>query len=59
MPEYKLHYFDGKGRAETSRILFAQAGVDYEDIRITRDEWPQIKPSKYIFLSEINKKLLL
>ena len=29
----KLMYFDGRGLAETSRILFAIGGEDYEDKR--------------------------
>lgn len=31
--ELKLCYFNGKGLAETSRLLLAVAGVDYEDFR--------------------------
>jgi len=29
-----LTYFSGRGRAETSRLIFAEAGVDYEDVRV-------------------------
>jgi len=43
---YKLTYFSGRGRAELSRLIFAQAGVQYEDVRIEGDQWPQLKPSK-------------
>jgi len=31
----KLTYFDARGRAETSRLILAYAGVAYEDERIT------------------------
>jgi len=41
---YKLTYFNGRGRAETMRQLFALAGVDYEDHRVERDQWPALKP---------------
>ena len=45
MPHYKLTYFDTPGRAETIRFIFAQAGVEYEDCRLPRDEWPEFKPT--------------
>lgn len=41
---YKLIYFNVPGRAETSRFIFAQAGVKYEDYRVKGDEWMQLKP---------------
>ena len=46
MPSYKLSYFNGRGRAEVARMLFAVAGVKYEDHRIQGD-WDKIKPSEY------------
>lgn len=33
MPKYKLSYFDIRGLAETTRILFAIGKVEYEDFR--------------------------
>ncbi|KAK2160748.1 hypothetical protein LSH36_127g07006 [Paralvinella palmiformis] len=41
---YKLWYFDLRGRAETIRLIFAQAGVEYEDVRFSPKDWPEIKP---------------
>jgi glutathione S-transferase len=41
----KLSYFAGRGLAEISRILLAQAGVKYEDIRLSQDEWKAKKES--------------
>ncbi len=46
MVHYKLIYFNAKGRAEISRMLFAQAGVEYEDKRLSGEEFQALKPSK-------------
>ena len=35
----KLYYFDGKGRAETARLVMRLGGKDFEDIRFTGEEW--------------------
>lgn len=42
-PQYKLTYFNMRGKAEVIRLLFAVAGVEYEDCRIERDDWPTEK----------------
>ena len=46
MPNYKLTYFNAKARAEPIRMVFAQAGVAFEDKRVSGDEWKELKPSK-------------
>ncbi|CAF3668164.1 unnamed protein product [Adineta steineri] len=43
MPSYKLYYFNGRGRAEVARLIFAAAGEKYEDVRYERDQWPAHK----------------
>ena len=50
MPTYKLHYFDIRGLAEKVRMLFSYGGIDFEDIRYTKDTWKENKPSKAIVL---------
>ena len=45
MTKYTLIYFNTRGAAEVIRLIFAQAGVEYEDKRITREEWAEQKPT--------------
>ena len=45
MSGIKLVYFNLMGRAETTRLILAQAGVSYEDKRIEKEEWPALKTS--------------
>ncbi|TRY76427.1 hypothetical protein TCAL_12508 [Tigriopus californicus] len=40
----RLFYFDGSGRAELSRLIMAQAGIQFEDIRLSAQEWRELKP---------------
>ncbi|MCP9265871.1 Glutathione S-transferase 1 [Dirofilaria immitis] len=61
MEHYKLIYFNGRGRAEVIRLLFAQANVRYEDIRITREEWSTLKPKTpygHVPLLNVNDRTL-
>jgi len=66
MPSYKLTYFDARGSAEPIRLLFAQAGIKYEDIRLTREQWPELKkqegdtspPFKQLPILEVDGKVL-
>eukprot|EP00070_Physeter_catodon_P040530 XP_028347424.1 hematopoietic prostaglandin D synthase isoform X3 [Physeter catodon] len=43
MPNYKLTYFNMRGRAEIIRYIFAYLDIKYEDHRIERSDWPEIK----------------
>ncbi|VDN05715.1 unnamed protein product [Thelazia callipaeda] len=58
---YKLTYFNVRGRAEVIRLLFALANVSYDDNRITRQEWTSLKPKMpygQVPVLEENGKLL-
>lgn len=43
-PKYKFTYFNFYGRGEVSRLLFAIAGVEYEDIHVDEKQWAELKP---------------
>nr|P27010.1 RecName: Full=S-crystallin 2; AltName: Full=OL2 [Enteroctopus dofleini]AAA29387.1 S2-crystallin [Enteroctopus dofleini] len=43
MPSYTLNYFNHRGRAEICRMLFAAAGVQYNDRRIETSEWSNMR----------------
>eukprot|EP00057_Strongylocentrotus_purpuratus_P032105 XP_786633.3 PREDICTED: S-crystallin SL11 [Strongylocentrotus purpuratus] len=49
MPNYKLLYFDFRGRAEPARMMFALAGCEYVDDRFTHEEWLERKTDKEMF----------
>ncbi|CAH1796833.1 unnamed protein product, partial [Owenia fusiformis] len=42
---YKLTYFNLRGRAELTRMIFASKGIEYEDIRVEFKDWPEVKPT--------------
>ena len=46
MSSYKLYYFNARSYAELIRFVFAQAGVRYEDVRLSVEEWSKLKPGK-------------
>merc|ERR1712002_611590 len=45
MADIKLTYFNGRGRAEISRLILAYAGVQFEDDRITGEQLAEMKSS--------------
>src|SRR5512135_1235656 len=45
MSKPRLIYFDAPvSRGEECRLALHVAGVDFEDVRINRDDWPALKP---------------
>ena len=43
MVQYKLYYFNAKGRGEFLRMMFMAAGLVVQDNRIESANWPQLK----------------
>lgn len=57
MTSYKVTYFDITALAEPIRFLLSYLNIDFEDFRFQREEWPALKPSK--FLLNMTQKYLL
>eukprot|EP00455_Lapot_gusevi_P014580 TRINITY_DN172_c0_g1_i1.p1 TRINITY_DN172_c0_g1~~TRINITY_DN172_c0_g1_i1.p1 ORF type:complete len:208 (-),score=68.23 TRINITY_DN172_c0_g1_i1:194-817(-) len=49
----KLVYFNARGRAEAIRLIFAEAGVEYEDVRLAGNEWPAYKAAHNLPFGQI------
>lgn len=47
MSSYKLYYFNFRGRGEICRLAFAAANIDYEDIRLSVEDWVKEKASEW------------
>ncbi|XP_060070593.1 S-crystallin SL11-like [Ylistrum balloti] len=45
MVKYTVIYFESPGRAEVTRLALAAAGADFEDVRLTSEEWQKRKPN--------------
>ena len=45
MPALKLTYFNVEGAAEKIRLAFKLGGIEFDDERIERANWPALKPS--------------
>jgi hypothetical protein len=48
MPQYKIIYFNVKALAEPMRFLLAYGNIDFEDVRIEKENWPAIKDSEFL-----------
>lgn len=42
-PEYKFTYFNTTGLGESIRMLFRYGGIEFEDNRIEKADWPKLK----------------
>ena len=44
MSAYRFIFYNSKARAEPTRLIFAQAGVEYVDERIKGEDYPTVEP---------------
>ncbi|KAF2904005.1 hypothetical protein ILUMI_02176 [Ignelater luminosus] len=59
-PAYKLTYFPISGLAEPLRYLMSYGGIEFEDYRFERENWPNLKPNMpfgQVPVLEVNGKL--
>jgi hypothetical protein len=56
---YKFTYFKSRGRGELIRLLFAAAGVKYEDQRLGPPEWIALKEKTPFGAVKRKKSLIL
>ena len=47
MSGYRLYYFPIRGRGEIARWAFAVAKIDFDDVRLSDEEWAKEKACKY------------
>lgn len=62
MPAYKLTHFSVEAKGELIRLIFAQTSTAYENVRITFEDWPSLKPSTpfgYLPVLEVDGKELV
>jgi glutathione S-transferase len=53
MPSYRVTYFNGRGRAELTRLVLTAAGAEFEDRRIT--DWPNGKDGSSLKVGRLKK----
>ena len=41
MTKYTYHYFNVRGRGELARLVFAAAGVEFNDNRVANADWEE------------------
>lgn len=43
---FKLYYYDAKGRAELIRLVLAAGGKEYDNVVLTEEDWKTEKESE-------------
>ncbi|MDR5387527.1 glutathione S-transferase family protein, partial [Salmonella enterica subsp. enterica serovar Typhimurium] len=41
----KVTYFNARGRAEIIRLVLKASKVEFEDVRLTKEQWAEVKPT--------------
>ena len=59
MPNYTLHYFNGRGRAEILRMMMAMAGVKYMDKRYEFSDWDRCRNGKELSVAYYFSNLII
>jgi hypothetical protein len=57
MSQYKLIYFNLRGRGEVARLIFTYACQEFEDYRVKSKDWPKYKPTTPVIF--IFKKIII
>lgn len=56
-PPIKLTYFSGRGQAELPRMILAAANMEYDNVRVKREDWKDIKPSEWSAPEECHRSI--
>ncbi|XP_022112172.1 S-crystallin SL11-like [Acanthaster planci] len=60
MVKYVLHYFKARGRAESIRLAFKLAEIDFEEVNFDFSEWPKYKanyPTQQVPVLEVDGRM--
>jgi hypothetical protein len=58
MVQYKIYYFQGRGAGETARLILAYAGQQFEDVRLTQDEFKADYKSSKTFYNKLYVRVI-
>ena len=54
-PKLVLKYFDFEGAAEAARWALELSGLEWEDKRLSPEEFAALKPSEYIIIYSLQR----
>jgi len=59
MTNYKVIYFNGRGRAEIIRLTLTQAKQSFSDTRVQGEEWTKLKPCRFFKYNIVSQYLMM